>query len=68
MKKFRLILMLAAIVALAIAIFQNTRPVTTRFLFITLTMPNAVLISLSMLVGMAVGILVALEIVGRRRR
>ena len=46
--------------------FQNTQPVETKLLFVTLTMPRAALLSLTMLIGIAVGILVALGLSGRK--
>jgi len=42
-----------------IVIFQNTQSVVTRFLFVTVTMPNAAQIAIVFLVGFAVGLLAA---------
>jgi len=36
--------------------------VETRFLFITITMPNALLIGFTLLIGIAVGIIAALAL------
>jgi uncharacterized integral membrane protein len=66
MKKAKLIGMLTAVVLGLIVILQNTQPVETRFLFFKITMPNAVLLGLTLLVGVAIGILVALITSGKR--
>jgi len=66
MKKMKLIVALLAVLLVVIVILQNTQPVATRLLFITVTMPNAVLIGLSLLIGVAAGILIALTLSGKR--
>ena len=66
MRRLKLVVALAAVLLVVIVILQNTQSVTTRFLFFTITMPNAVLIGLALLVGMAAGILVALGLSGKR--
>ena len=66
MKRMKLIGALMGILLIVIVILQNTQPVATRLLFITITMPNAVLVGLSLLVGLAAGILVALTFSGKR--
>ena len=66
MKRMKLIGALMAILLIVIVILQNTQPVATRFLFFTITMPNAVLVGLSLLVGVAAGILIALTLSGKR--
>ena len=60
MKKWKLIGALAAIALSVILILQNTQLVETRLLFIKITMPNAVLPGLTLLIGIAIGILAAL--------
>ncbi|MEI6613627.1 MAG: lipopolysaccharide assembly protein LapA domain-containing protein, partial [Chrysiogenales bacterium] len=60
MKRMKLVGMLTAVVLSVIVILQNTQPVETRFLFIKITMPNAILLGLTLLIGIAIGILVAL--------
>jgi uncharacterized integral membrane protein len=57
---------LVAVLLVLILIVQNTQPVTTRFLFFTLTMPNAVLIGLALLIGIAAGLALALVVSGKR--
>jgi len=66
MKRMKLIGALTAILLIVIVILQNTQPVAIRILFLTMTMPNAVLIGLSLLIGIAAGILIALTMSGKR--
>ena len=66
MKRMKLIGALMAVLLVVTVILQNTQPVVTRFLFITITMSNAVLIGFSLLIGVAAGILIALTLSGKR--
>jgi len=66
MVKFKLITALVLIVLVIIVVLQNTQPVETKFLFVTMTMPRAALLAITMLVGVAVGILVALGLSGKK--
>lgn len=66
MKRVKLIGVLMAVVLCLIAILQNTQPVETRFLFLKITMPNAILLGLTLLMGVAIGILVALIVSSKR--
>ncbi len=66
MKKAKLTGVLAAIVLGLVVILQNTQAVETRFLFLRFTAPNAVLLGLALLVGVAIGILLAL-VVGSKK-
>ncbi|NLG35018.1 MAG: DUF1049 domain-containing protein [Lentisphaerae bacterium] len=66
MKKAKLIgVLVAALLGLTVMV-QNRQPVETRFLFLTFTMPNAVLLGLTLLVGAAIGLLIALLLSGHR--
>lgn len=56
MEKLRLIGALVGVVLLIIVILQNTEDVDTRILFVTISMPRALLIFISALIGAAVGI------------
>ena len=60
MKNLKLIGALTAIVVILTFMLQNTQPVETRFLFIKIMMPNAVLIGITLLIGIGVGILISL--------
>lgn len=57
------------LIVLAIAwILQNRGSVPTRFLFITVTMPQSALLAITLLVGVAAGILLALLQTGKWNR
>lgn len=60
MAKVKLFSVLALILLVLIVVFQNTEPVQTKFLFAQLTMPRAALLAITMLIGVAVGVLVSL--------
>ncbi len=66
MVKAKLITALVLITLVIVVVFQNTQPVETKFLFVTLTMPRAALLGITMLIGIAVGILVALGLSARK--
>ena len=66
MKNFRLIASLSAVVLVLIVILQNTQPVSTKVLFFTITMPNAVMIGVTLLIGVAAGMVGALAMTGKR--
>lgn len=68
MRKLRLWGILALVIVAIIVIFQNTQSVVTRFLFITVTMPNAAQIAIIFLIGFAVGLLTALSVSFKSRR
>jgi len=59
MERFKLIA--TAILALlgAIIILQNTEPVETKLLFLSITMPRAILLIGTTLIGFALGVLVS---------
>ncbi len=65
MVKLKLSAALAMIVIVLIVVFQNTELVETKLLFVTVTMPRAALLAITMLIGIAAGILVALGIAKR---
>lgn len=64
--KVKLVAIVGLIVLAGIWILQNGNPVQTKFLFITVTMPQSALLALTLLTGMAAGILLALGQSGRR--
>jgi uncharacterized integral membrane protein len=51
-----------------IVVLQNTQPVETKFLFMAVTMPIAALLAVTLLIGIAVGMLVALSLSGKKTR
>jgi lipopolysaccharide assembly protein A len=60
-------LVAAAVLAIlaVIWILQNGGPVQTKFLFVTVTMPQPALLAIIMLAGVAVGLLLALSQSGK---
>jgi len=60
MERFKLIV--TAILAMlgVVIILQNTEPVETKLLFLSITMPRAILLMGTTLIGFALGVLVSL--------
>jgi len=56
MGKIRNIIIVLLVVLAIIVIFQNTQAVETKLLFVTVTMPRALLLMATFLVGLAGGI------------
>ena len=67
MAKFKLLASLVLAVLGLIIVLQNTNSVETRLLFITVTMPQAILLFTTTMVGFALGVLVALILAGKRK-
>jgi uncharacterized integral membrane protein len=67
MPKLKLIALLVLSVAALVLILQNTQTVVTRLLFVTIGMPLAALLALTLLIGFAGGVFAAMK-VGRQRR
>ena len=68
MAKVKLYAGLALIAIVLIVIFQNTEPVETKLLFFTVIMPRAALLAVTMLIGVATGILVTFSLANRLSR
>ena len=68
MARAKLVAALVLVALVLIIVFQNTQPVETKFLFVTLTMPRAALLATTMLIGIGVGMLVALGISGSKKK
>ena len=60
MKRFKLISIAVLILLGIIIILQNTEQVETRLLFVSITMPRAILLMGTTMIGFALGILVSL--------
>lgn len=60
------LLVLAGLVV--IVVLQNTETVQTRILFLTVSMPRAVLLVITTLVGFAIGVLVTFLLTKGQRR
>ena len=61
MKKAKQIAAIVLAVLGIVIILQNTAPVETELVFVTVTMPRAVLLFFAILVGFALGILVCMS-------
>jgi len=60
MTKLKLIVLLVLSVLAIVLVLQNTQAVETKLFFVTITMPCAALLGLTLLIGFACGILAAL--------
>ena len=65
LKKIKLYTGLALLAIVLIVVFQNTQTVETKFLFMTMTMPRAALLGMTMLIGVFIGILISLALLGK---
>ncbi|WP_027715471.1 DUF1049 domain-containing protein [Desulfuromonas sp. TF] len=68
MGRANLIAAFVLVLAGLIVVLQNTQHIEARILFMAVTMPLAALVTLTMLVGMAVGIPVALALSGKKSK
>ncbi|MFA7174506.1 MAG: LapA family protein [Kiritimatiellia bacterium] len=64
----KLIILLVLVLVAIILVLQNTQMVETKLFFVTVIMPLAALLGLTMLIGFAGGILVALGFAVKRKR
>jgi lipopolysaccharide assembly protein A len=64
--KIKLIALLALSVVGLVLVLQNTQRVVTRLLFVTIDMPLAALLALTLFIGFAGGVLTAMT-VGKSR-
>ena len=67
MKRLKLIVLLVLAVLAIVVVLQNMQTVETRLLFATVSMPRAVLLAVTLLIGFSCGVLTALVIVNRKR-
>ena len=69
MNKLKIVAIAAIALFTVVVVLQNTQPVETKLLFITMTLPNAALLFGTLIVGFAIGVLTAGHIVsGAKRR
>jgi uncharacterized integral membrane protein len=59
MKNFKMISIAVLTLLGVVIILQNTEPVVTRILFFSITMPRAILLMGTTLIGFALGVLVS---------
>ena len=67
MQKFKIYAALVAVLLMAIVIAQNTAVVETEILFMTIAMPRAALLAVTLLTGVVIGIVLTLNW-GRKRK
>jgi len=61
MTKSRLITAAVIVLLALLLILQNTQPVTTRILIFSFTLSNAVLLTLTFLIGLATGLVLSMR-------
>ena len=57
----KLVFVMILLILFAIAVLQNTQPVALKFLFWSISMPRAILILISALVGLIFGIFLSVR-------
>jgi uncharacterized integral membrane protein len=57
--RIRIIISIAVAILVIVIVLQNTQAVETKLLFVTITMPRAVLLLVTLLVGFALGLITA---------
>jgi uncharacterized integral membrane protein len=65
MRHWKLIVFVVAALLTIIIVVQNTQAVETKLLFVTLTMPRAVLLFVTLLIGFVLGVVAAGKITGK---
>ncbi|MDZ7617151.1 MAG: hypothetical protein U1E05_09115 [Patescibacteria group bacterium] len=68
MKKLKIVAIAVLALFVVIVVLQNTQPVETKMLFLTVTMPNAALLFGTLVIGFAVGVLTAGHLVSSVKR
>lgn len=67
-KKSGLITILVLTLIVTIIVLQNTHSVETHILFVTITMPRALLLLLTLAFGFIAGIIVSIAVVRRQKK
>ena len=65
MGRAKIITALVVSVLVVIVLLQNTQAVETRLLFVTVTMPRALLLLLTLVVGIVVGLVGAIAVMAK---
>ena len=68
MTKLKVVAIAVIALVTVIVVLQNTQPVETKLLLLTLTMPNAALLFGTLIIGFAIGVLTAGHIVSHANR
>lgn len=66
MSRIKLMAILVLAVLAVIVVLQNTQEIETRLLFVTVTMPRAVLLLVTTVIGFVLGVLVSLAVVKKK--
>ena len=64
--RVRIVIAIVIAILVIVVVMQNTQAVETKLLFVTITMPRAVLLFVTLLVGVALGLITATWL-GRRQ-
>ena len=67
MQRFKLVSILIISFIVLIIVFQNTEPVVTKIIFISITMPRAVLLFGTTMLGFVLGVLVSFLIMKQEK-
>ncbi len=65
--KIKLVALICLAILAVIWILQNGGPVQTKFLFVTVTMPQSALLAVTLLLGIVTGALLSLNGLGKQR-
>jgi uncharacterized integral membrane protein len=68
MNRVKTVAIAVVVLLVIIVVFQNTQAVETKVLFLTVTLPNAVLLFGTSIIGFVIGVLTAGHIVSRAKR
>ena len=68
MKKGKILLMAVLALLAIIVVFQNTEAVETKLLFMTVTMPRAMLLIVVLLAGFILGLVAPIRLFGKDRK
>lgn len=66
--KIKIAAVVILLIVVAIIAFQNRESVDTRLLFVTVTMPRAALLFVTLVIGFACGVLATWSIVARSKQ
>jgi len=65
--KVKVIVLLALLIIVLVIVLQNTEAVETKLVFATVTMPRALLLFTTTIIGFAAGVLVSLSLSKKRQ-
>ena len=66
--KIKLLVVLVLALLCVIVVFQNTEKMETQVLWVTVTMPRALLLFVTALIGFVIGVFVSLMVSRRRHK